>query len=376
MGLFSLPPAQSRADLNLDLFLGGNDGGKAQKIMRRVMPAEWFPQSAVQLTWPHENTDWAYMLQDVTACYVRMAFEIATREKLIIVAPDVEAVKTLLEERLPRRATENISYAACPTNDTWARDHAFITVIGEKNPELLDYRFNGWGGKFEASLDNAINRHLFEEGIVGGEYKDCLDFELEGGSIESDGQGLLLTTSRCLLNDNRNASMTKEDIEQRLKADLGVEKILWLNHGELSGDDTDAHVDTLARLCPDDAIVYVSCDDTEDPHYEELKKMEEELQAFRTQSGAPFCLIPVPLPDAIYDEDGLRLPATYANFLIMNTAVLYPTYAQPEKDEATRQALQRAFPKADLVGIDCRPLIRQHGSLHCATMQYPKGVVK
>ena len=343
---------------------------------RLYLPAEWAVQSGVQLTWPHAGTDWAPYLDEITETYLQLADAITRHEALLVVSPEVEHVRELLEARLGRARMARVVFACCDTDDTWARDHAFITVIGEKNPELLDYRFNGWGGKFEASLDNAINRHLFEEGIVGGEYKDCLDFELEGGSIESDGQGLLLTTSRCLLNDNRNASMTKEDIEQRLKTDLGVERILWLNHGELSGDDTDAHVDTLARLCPDDTIVYVSCDDTEDPHYEELKKMEEELQAFRTQSGTPFRLIPVPLPDAIYDEDGLRLPATYANFLIMNTAVLYPTYAQPEKDEATRQALQRAFPKADLVGIDCRPLIRQHGSLHCATMQYPKGVVK
>lgn len=376
MGLFSLPPAQSRADLNLDMFLNSPESKKPLKSACRTMPAEWFPQSGVQLTWPHENTDWAYMLKEVTECYIRMAFEIATRETLIIVSPEVSSVKALLDERLPRRATEHIVYVSCQTNDTWARDHAFITVLGEKSPELLDYRFNGWGGKFEASLDNGINHTLFEKHVVEGIYKNCLDFELEGGSIESDGQGTLLTTSHCLLNKNRNANLTKEEIEQRLKTDLGVKQILWLSHGELQGDDTDAHVDTLARLCPDNTIVYVACEDKNDPHYESLKLMENELKSFRTLLGEPYTLIPVPLPEPIYDEDNLRLPATYANFLIMNSAVLYPTYSQAENDDATRRALQRAFPKADLIGIDCRALIRQHGSLHCATMQYPKGVIK
>lgn len=374
MGLFSLPPAPPRADLNLDMFLKEGSGEQLKRF-RRTMAAEWFPQSGVQLTWPHAQTDWADMLEDVTACYLRLAYEIATRERLIIVSPEPDAVKALIDGRLPRRAADNITYVSCPTNDTWARDHAFISVLSTGKPELLDFAFNGWGGKFGATLDNAINRRLFESGAVKGQYVDCLDFTLEGGSIESDGCGTLLTTSACLLNPNRNPSLDKEQISLRLQEDLGVDRILWLDHGHLAGDDTDAHIDTLARLCPDNTIAYVGCDDTADEHYDDLKAMEVQLQTFRTAEDKPYRLVRLPLPDAIYDESGERLPATYANFLIMNSAVLYPTYGQPEKDAAALAALKRIFEKTDLVGIDCRPLIRQHGSLHCATMQYPKGIV-
>ena len=152
--------------------------------------------------------------------------------------------------------------------------------------------------------------------------------------------------------------------------------MLWLKHGYLAGDDTDSHVDTLARFCNEDTIAYAGCQNPNDEHYDELSLMEEELNSFRTAEGNAYNLVKLPLPDAVFDEEGERLPATYANFLIMNTAVLMPTYRQPENDEAAKQALQRAFPKLDIVTVDCSALIKQHGSLHCATMQYPKSVIK
>ncbi len=374
MGLIAMPPAPPRADLDLNLFLGGGRDGEVVDRRCRTMPAEWFPQSAVQLTWPHQDTDWKDMLAEVTECYIRMAYEIATRQPLLVVAPDTAAVKQLLSERLPERVVANITFFAAPTNDTWARDHAFISVIDGAASELLDFRFNGWGGKFEAALDNAINRRLYDAGLLKGTYIDCLDFELEGGSIESDGQGTLLTTSRCLLNPNRNGGLSQAVAEERLKRLLGVERILWLHHGYFFFDESYCHIDTLARFCTEDIIAYVSCNDPRDSHYEPLAEMEKELQALRTAKGEPYKLVALPMPRAIFDEDGERLPATYANFLIMNTAVLYPTYAQPDNDEAARRILAAVFPKKDIVGIDCRALIRQHGSLHCATMQYPRGI--
>ena len=164
-------------------------------------------------------------------------------------------------------------------------------------------------------------------------------------------------------------------MELRLAEDFGVDRVLWLDHGALAGDDTDSHIDTLARLCPHDTILYVRCDDTADEHHAELQAMEQQLQTFQTREGKPYRLLALPLPDAIYDEDGERLPATYANYLVMNTAVLYPTYNQPEKDHAAKAIIQKAFPTHEIVGIDCTALIVQHGSLHCATMQFPKGVV-
>ncbi len=340
------------------------------------LPAEWFPQSGVQLTWPHAATDWRPVLAEATACYLRMAYEIASREKLLIVTPEPDAVEALLRERMPAAVLQHIGLAECPTNDTWARDHGFLTLLCEGKPVLLDYRFNGWGLKFAADKDNRINRRLYEAGQVAGTYVSRLDFVLEGGSIESDGRGTLLTTSECLMSANRNETLSRAELEERLRHDLHAERVLWLDHGYLAGDDTDSHVDTLARLCPSDTLVYVQCTDEADEHYEALKRMEEQLQAFRTMEGKPYRLIPLPMPAAVYDEDGARLPATYANFLVVNGAVLMPTYGQPAADDEARRRLQQAFPGREVVGIDCRVLIRQHGSLHCCTMQFPLGVLK
>lgn len=375
MGLFATLPQPPQNDFDLNALLGEEQTEAPIRRMCRALLAEWFPQSGVQLTWPHAETDWAPMLERVTACYIRLAYEIATRETLLIVHPRPEEVRTLLENRLPRRATDHIRYFACPTNDTWARDHAFLSVVDTAGIELMDYRFNGWGGKFPASLDNAINRRLSEAGVLCGRYVDRLSFELEGGSIESDGCGTLLTTSQCLLNPNRNPQFSKEEIEGQLREDFGAAHVLWLDHGALAGDDTDSHIDTLARLCPHDTILYVRCADEHDAHYADLQAMERQLQQFRTVEGQPYRLLPLPMPAAIHDSEGQRLPATYANYLVMNSAVLYPTYGQPALDEEAANIIQKAFPRHDIVGVDCLPLIEQHGSLHCATMQYPKGVL-
>lgn len=376
MGLFTLPPKTSKEMQDLELIADGERLETPFHRTRHTLLPEWYPQSGVQLTWPHSETDWAPMLPQVTACYVRIAFAIASREPLLIIHPHPDEVRRLLDEQLPRRATQNITYFACPTDDTWARDHAFLTVIDTAGLHLLDYRFDGWGGKFEAARDNAINRNLYDAQLTGGTYVDCLDFTLEGGSIESDGCGTLLTTSACLLNPNRNPQLDKGQIELRLCHDFGADRILWLDHGALEGDDTDSHIDTLARLCPSDTILYVHCDDPSDCHYASLLAMEQQLQSFRTTGGHPYRLIPLPLPDAIHDEQGERLPATYANYLVINNAVLYPTYGQRDKDELACRQIQLAFPNLEVVGIDCTPLIHQHGSLHCATMQYPKGALR
>ena len=310
------------------------------------LPAEWEPQSGVQLTWPHAATDWAPMLDDIVAVYDEMAREIRKREQLLIVPP--------------------------PSNDTWARDHGFITLVNDKGGvRLLDFQFNGWGEKFPAEIDNTLNRRIYDEGHVQGEYVDHLDFVLEGGSIESDGRGTIFTTSCCLLAPHRNQPLTQQEIEDRLKEWLCADRIVWLNHGSLLGDDTDGHIDTLVRICPDDTLLYTGGDDD----HPDLALMEQELRDLRTLDGQPYRLLRLPLPCPIYD-DGDRLPATYANFLVINGAVLVPTYAQPDLDGEAMRIIGDAFPGRDIVGIDCRPVIRQHGSLHCCTMQYPENVLR
>jgi len=331
-----------------------------------VFPAEWTEQRFVQLTWPHENSDWAYMLDEVNACFIEIAHEISKRENLLIVCQSEKNVRKLLKEINLQRVT----FVELQSNDTWARDHGGITIFENGRCKILDFTFNGWGMKFAANFDNQLTRQLFEKGIFGKnvEYDNRMDFVLEGGSLESDGEGTLLTTAECLLSDNRN-NKSKEEVESILKETFGLKQVLWLYHGYLSGDDTDSHVDTLARFCTREIIAYVKCDDTEDEHYEALYEMEKELQQFRTLEGKPYHLLPLPMADAVY-ENGERLPATYANFLIMNDAVLMPTYNSP-KDEIAKQQLQKAFPNREIVGVNCLALIKQHGSLHCVTMQYP-----
>lgn len=375
MGLVYHRNTTSITDLTLQLKMGAENGPEQTEIRSTHLPAEWFPQSGVQLTWPHKDTDWAPILHEVEQCYLRMALEISLRERLIIVTPHPSDVDKLLRTHLPEKALKNITLHEMPTNDTWARDHGFITLIGDTEPRLLDFQFNGWGKKFEASLDNEICRHMNEQKILRGAYEDHLDFVLEGGSIESDGRGTILTTSQCLMAPNRNQPLSQAEIEERLLSTLHAQRILWLDHGYLAGDDTDSHIDTLARLCPNDTIAYVQCLDTQDEHYEELHLMEEQLKTFRTLTGEPYQLVPLPMGPIHFDEDGERLPSTYANFLIMNDTVLMPTYGDRDLDELATRQLQKAFPKHDIVGIDCQVLIRQHGSLHCCTMQFPVGVI-
>jgi agmatine/peptidylarginine deiminase len=369
MGVFYSLPTGEAGEHDLQIRFDNQAG---VELRDAFLPSEWHRQSGVQLTWPHADTDWAYMLSEVEQCYACLAREIAQREVLIVATPQPDDVRRQLEQAGVNM--QNVRIYRCPSNDTWARDHGAITMIEEGRPVLLDFTFNGWGLKFASDRDNQITRRLIEQGALHGQYSNKLNFVLEGGSIESDGAGTLLTTSECLLSPNRNAYMDRTQIESYLKSTFHVQQVLWLDHGYLAGDDTDSHIDTLARLCPHDTIAYVECTDTADEHYEALQAMKEQLATFRTLGGKPYRLIALPMADCII-EDGERLPATYANFLIMNDAVLYPTYAQPDNDRKAAEALREAFPGRQIVGIDCRALIRQHGSLHCVTMQYPVGVI-
>lgn len=350
---------------------------------RCFLPAEWQKQHAVQLTWPHRYTDWAPYLDDIVKMEVEIARNVADHEELIIVTPEPEAVRILLENELTEKQMGRVHIYNVPTNDTWARDHAAITLLekpaerqsGEGKATLLDFHFNGWGEKFAAEKDNMITSSLWEQGAFSSFYSKSemgnqLDFVLEGGAIESDGKGTLFTTSMCLLAPHRNQPMDRDEIEAELKRRLCVERVVWIDYGNLIGDDTDGHIDTIVRVAPDDTLLYVKCSDKDDDQYAEFEAMEKQLKTFRTMEGKPYRLLPLPMPRAIYD-DGDRLPATYANFLVINDAVLVPTYDQPDLDSQAIKTISEAFPDRDVVGIDARVAVRQHGSLHCLTMQFP-----
>jgi len=340
------------------------------------LPAEWEPQSGVMLTWPHDRSDWAPLLARVEPVFVRITSEIGRRENVLIVCRD-EALRQRVLQQLREAGTrlDHIDCCIAPSNDSWSRDHGPITVLTETGrPRLLDFTFNGWGGKYPAELDNAITLELARAGAFGDTPVESIDLILEGGSIDSDGQGRLLTTEACLLSPQRNPQLDKAGIEQALRDHLGVEHVLWLKHGALAGDDTDSHIDTLARFCDPHTIAHVSCDDPADAHYAELQAMQAELRALRDAHGRPYRLVALPLPAARYNADGQRLPATYANFLIINGAVLVPSYGDPQ-DAVALQRLQTCFPGRAIIAIDARPLIEQFGSLHCVTMQLPAGVL-
>ncbi len=336
------------------------------------LPAEWEDQDGVLLAWPHADSDWRDDLTAVEPVFVNIAREVSRFERVLIVAPEIAPIK----ERLKKAGVDmqRVSLQQMPTNDTWARDFGPLTVFEDGRPVLLNFGFNGWGLKFAANFDNLITDNLTQAGAFGEREVRIPGLILEGGSIESDGANTLLTTSECLLDANRNPHLVREKIEAALGRLFGTTRFLWLENGYLAGDDTDSHIDTLARMCPDDTIVYVQCDDPQDEHFAALAAMEAELKAFRTDDDRPYRLLPLPWPKACFDEDGHRLPATYANFLVINEAVLVPTY-QDKQDAAALETIARAFPQRKVIDIDCLPLILQHGSLHCVTMQIPKGVL-
>lgn len=329
-------------------------------------PAEWELQDAVILTWPNEGTDWAYILDEVTECYVNIARAIVQDEDLVVVTSDIEQTKSQLGDMDFSR----VHFFEMANNDTWARDFGPIGVVKDGKPALLDFTFNAWGMKFAADCDNLISSNLSKQGAFNVSLECNRDMVLEGGSVESDGNGTVMTTSMCLLQENRNPWMSRQQIEEELKSRLGAQKILWIENGYLTGDDTDGHIDTIARFAPDNTIVYVGCDDECDEQYESLKAMEDELKAATNVNGLPYRLLRLPSPAPICENDipAFRLPATYANFLIMNHQVLVPVYGQP-CDKTALDVIQMAFPGYKIIGIDCNALIKQHGSLHCVTMQ-------
>lgn len=347
-----------------------------------TLPAEWETQSGIQLTWPHAHTDWRPYLADITATFIEMARQITRRELLLVVTPDKQATHAQLAQALDADQLARVIIRQVDTNDTWARDHAPLTLTSTHQARgffvknhLLDFKFNGWGEKFQWQKDNAINLQLYYDGVFQAALENHTDFVLEGGSIESDGRGTIMTTTSCMTAPHRNQPLDQREIDRRLRILLHADRVIWLDHGRLQGDDTDGHIDTIVRMAPHDTLLYVGCDDQADEHYADFAALEQQLQGLKTLDGRPYRLLRLPMPAAIRD-DGERLPATYANFVILNGAVLVPTYHQPSTDSAAMETIRQAFPDREIIGIDARTAIRQHGSLHCLTMQYPQGVLQ
>jgi agmatine/peptidylarginine deiminase len=338
------------------------------------LPAEWEPQSAILLAWPHAGTDWAERLGEVEDTFIALVAAIARFEPVLLCVAD-DDVEAYARARLSSARIDmaQVHFLPVAYDDTWLRDSGPITLRDAASGgfRVLDFRFTGWGGKFGAEQDDLLVERLHEAGIFVKSVRQSIDFALEGGAIDSDGAGTLLTTWQCL--HERHPGMDRASLSRRLAESLRQDRVLWLDHGYLEGDDTDAHVDTLARFAAPDAIVFQACDDPADSHYAELQAMAAEIAALRTRDGQPYRLFPLPWPQPILDE-GRRLAASYANFLIVNGAVLVPAYGDPADDVAAA-VLARAFPGREIVQVPCRSLIWQNGSLHCLTMQLPQGII-
>ncbi len=336
------------------------------------LPAEWEPQAAVLIAWPHAGTDWAERLAAVETTYVALAAAVTRFQSLIIVVADA-ALQARVEAQLLGAHVDlaRVRFVELPYDDTWLRDSGPITLKGGNTSfQLTDFRFTGWGGKFGAEQDDALIAGLVHAGVFGHAAHKRIDWALEGGGIESDGAGSVLTTWCCLV--QRHPEQSREEMSAILRDSLHAARVLWLDYGYLEGDDTDAHIDTLARFAPGERIVFQACDDASDPHHDELQRMGAELAALRTVDGRPYELYPLPWAKPILDE-GRRLAASYANYLIVNGAVLVPAYGDPADDEAAR-IIGIAHPGREIVQVPCRPLIWQNGSLHCITMQLPAGL--
>jgi agmatine deiminase len=337
------------------------------------LPAEWETQSGILLAWPHDDGYWQPVLSQAEKMFAALIEKIAEDETVIVVCRDKNQTENYLKSK--QVLSPRIRLFEMPINDVWARDFGPISVMHNEKPTVLNFTFNAWGNKYDMPLDRMICENLNRAGAFGQNTFNKIDLVLEGGSLECDGQGTLLTTKQCLLNANRNSAFSQTDLETELKTHLGITRVLWLNHGYLCGDDTDAHIDTLARFCDTNTICYQSCDDENDEHYHDLKLMAEELKSFKTIDGQPYHLVPLPWPKPKLSQlTQDRLPASYANFLITNTKVLVPTYQDPADNQALA-ILTKCFPNRRVMGIDSLTFIENFGSIHCLTMQLPRGIL-
>ncbi len=317
--------------------------------------AEYSEQECILLALPHEKSDWIAYLDEILSSYIELVKILTKYQKVLLIAPNEKDFK-------PFKDIKNVDFFLCQTNDTWIRDYGAIDILKDNKLLSLDFTFNAWGNKFKSELDNELNKKLFEN-----KFKTRLDkipLILEGGSVEFNGKGSMLTTTKCLLNDNRN-KLSKDILDKNLKDIFGLDRIVWLENGFIKGDDTDSHIDILARFIDTNTLAISSCDDEKDEHYAELLAMKKELL------NEGFELLELPIPSPKFYE-GKRLGASYANFIFVNNALIVPTY-KDKNDDLILKRLQAFFKDREVIGLDASIFIRQNGSLHCSCQNRFKG---
>ncbi len=332
-------------------------------------PAEWEPMEAVWISWPHREDLWQGGLQELMGIYAGLAAAIAQEVEVRINA--AAPLHDMIRRHLVARGVQRFRLYDHPTNDVWCRDHGPIFVQREDGSmQIADWTFNAWGGKFAPwDLDNGIPQL-----IAGALQMPRLSSRLilEGGAIEGNGQGLLLTTEAVLLNPNRNPGLSKAEIEAELHRLLGTRSVFWLGQG-IEGDDTDGHIDDMVRFVNAEAVVSITEEDVHSPHYRILAENNERLQDLRTVDGSRVEVVPLPMPKPLVAQDWRleQLPASYANFLICNGAVIVPIFMQEKEDDRALGILRECFPGRRVVGIDARRLVLEGGAIHCITQQQP-----
>ena len=333
------------------------------------MPAEWEPQAAVWLSWPHNRATWPGRFRPIPYAFARFVAAISRCEDVRINAAAALQPRAIRLCRAAGADMARVRFYNHPTNDAWCRDHGPIFVKNDRTGEVAvtDWAHNAWGGKYPPyDLDNTIPPRIarrlrlrrFENPMI-----------LEGGSLDVNGCGDLLTTESCLLNPNRNPHLSRAQIERTLQDYLGVKRILWLGDG-IVGDDTDGHIDDFTRFFRSDGILTCVEPNGRDPNHRLLAENLERLRGFRTRAGGRFEIVPLPLPRPL-SFDGQRVPASYANFLIVNGAVLVPTFRQPRRDAIALGVIGDCFPGREIVPIDCHDIIWGLGTLHCLSQQQP-----
>ena len=343
--------------------------------MQQLLP-EWAPQEAILLAWPDDQTDWLPWLDEVRHTWLTLISQLnhnATAVIMLIRDDAIAACKQTIANFNADPTTEapitKLLLLPADYNDTWLRDYGFLTTRRDAINQAVSFTFNGWGDKFDAQKDNRINADIFAELLQVP--LQSTDFVLEGGALEINAEGTLLTTQCCLSNPARNGTWDEHKNRALLHEILGANKTIILQHGHLAGDDTDGHIDTLVRFTDDNQLVIQSCANRpNDSHFAALTQLVAECAAHFPHAK----VFELPLP-YITNASEVRLPASYANFLISNQCIFAPVYQAPE-DQAALATLRRAFPQFKIVAINCRPLVQQFGSLHCITMQVPVGTLK
>jgi agmatine deiminase len=348
---------------------------KTPAALGYAFPPEWAPHRGTWFSWPRpEGISFPGKYHTVPENLARIMCEIQARERVHINVPNENweyiVRRDLKEYGCP---TRNVSFHHIPTNESWCRDHGPAFVLkdkrgGGRQAAIVDWGFNAWGGKYPPyDDDDAVPTRIAEEFRLPVFHPKIV---MEGGAVDFNGAGTVLTTTDCLLNKNRNPHLSKQQVEQYLKDYYGQRHVAWLTGG-IAGDDTDGHVDDLARFVNPTTIVFATEDDPKDVNYRVLRRVRRQLDALRDQDGRPFEIVEIPMPDPV-EHDGQRLPATYVNFYFANGALLVPTYRSRKKDKRALETLQERLPKHRVIGVDCVELIWGLGAIHCLTQQMPR----